>query len=450
MDIRDDDEAQAVAAGLAAVAIAFICALVLSGCGGALQGGTITIPPLHPVTYNVACVVSDDTGAVIEGARCGIEDQDSDTNADGYHLFLGVPAGFRQMVASKDGYTTAGTPFTNDHDQDVAVVLKRIIQPLPPAPTRAELLNVHITFQGLVVDCQPFGPIPLFESGLPWMTPQCRANVYAAKHASDAWPGGDTHALVHLPSGPPLYDEANQPYSADRFGPLDWTAGGTHIDGRLADLIAEVIGAGFRDVLLFEGGDGTNGQPIAMNQLDLLSAALSSTPYGDLRPYVVVIPGYDGVFYGWEPSHVLIPAWVEKCRSLFPYCGIEHSTGHIPLGEGDQDWTGNGAMRGIDLLLEEFNDDAYDDSIWQIAARVLGPAYHRPAEQPSGDDPGSPFGPTAGQFILRQPTDRGPIVPCAFEFHEYTDVHSNGGAAELANTAKQRAYLKARGYTCGG
>lgn len=330
------------------------------------------------------------------------------------------------------------------------------VQVLPTPPTRVEFLNLNITFQGLVVDCPPYGQMPVFEAALAWMSPECRQNVYTAKHASTAWgSNGDTHAIIMLPFGPALYDEPNQPYSADRFGPLDWTAGDTQISPNLADLVVEVLHNGFNRILLFEGGDGTSdgsGAPYqhAMKELDLIHTALSTSKYGDLTPYVMPIPGWDGVFYGWEPSHTLIPAWVNKCRSLFQYCGFEDSTGHIPLGEGDQDWVNNGDMRGVDLLLQEFNDDQYDDTIWQIAARQLGPLYHKPAEQPADDDPGSPFGPNAGQFYFRQPTDRGPIAVCAFEFHEYTMVHSNGAPDVQANTVKQRQYLKQVGYPCGG
>lgn len=324
--------------------------------------------------------------------------------------------------------------------------------PLAPPPTRDEFINLKITFQGLTVDCPPYGSLPWFEAALAWVTPECRANVYAAKHASTAWGSGDTHALIFLPSGPALYDEPNQPYSADRFGPLDWTAGNTKIDDRFTDLLVEVINNGFNRVLVFEGGDdGERGFPIAMQQLDLLHDALvaASPKYGkDLRAYVAPLPGFDGVFYGYTPEH--ITAWVAKCRALFIYCAFETSTGHIPTGEGDADWTGAGGMRGVDLLLHEFDDDRYDDTIWQIGARMLGPAYTRGPDQPANDDPGAPFGPNAGQFYLRQPTDRGRIADCAFEFREYSWVHHNGTPGDLVATNKARAYLKARGWSCGG
>lgn len=405
-------------------------------------------PPTPPPAI-VFDVVPEDQGNAVQGA---------DVNVDGVHQTC-CPGGVTTWQKPA-GTTTVWVSITAQGYKDVVQQPVSLSDPnphrmalahaLPPPPTRDEMLNVHITFQGLMVNCPPYGTIPWFEAAMAWASPECRANAYAAKHASTAWAGGDTHAIIMVPSGPPLYDEANQPYTADRFGPLDWTAGGTAIDGRLADLVVEVANAGFPRILLFLGGDGPQGYPIAMNQLTLVHDALANSQYGDLTGYVIPIPGWDGVFYGWEPSRTLIPAWGQKCRSLFPYCGLEHATGKIPLGEGDGDWVNGGAMRWLDLLLEEFDDDRYDDTVWQIAARVLGPAYRRPLNQPAGDDPGSPFGPNSGQFYLRQPTDRGPIVPCAFEFHEYTDVHSWGDPANLANTVKQREYLKGVGYTCGG
>jgi hypothetical protein len=96
-------------------------------------------------------------------------------------------------------------------------------------------------------------------------------------------------------------------------------------------------------------------------------------------------------------------------------------------------------MRSYDLLLSEFDDARFDDSVWQIAARMLGPAYRRPPDQPAGDDPRPPF-------YLKDPTARGPIVNCAFEFYEYGWVR--GATPAAVNQARQ--YFKNLGYGCGG
>lgn len=346
--------------------------------------------------------------------------------------------------------------------------------PLPAPPTRDEILNVRITFQGLTVRTQQFGDLPWFEAALPWLRQTDREAAYAAKHASPAWnPSGDTHALVMLPWGPPLYDHPRQPYSRDRFGPLDWTSGGTAIDGRLADLVHEVIANGFRDVLLFLGGDdGERGYPIAMRQLDLVHDALSDSKYGDLRPYVVAIPGWDGVFSGYSPRHVA--DFGAKCRRLFRYCGIEHRTGQIPTGGGARDYAPGGTMTDYDLILSEFDrittgqrtwnrdrsgrgsaDDAesghriseyeiHMKGVWNVAARLLGPAYVRPPDQPADNDPGS----GASKAYLRIPSPRGPYAACAFEWTgEYDWVRHRESSDDIT---RDRRYLQSLGYACGG
>ena len=58
----------------------------------------------------------------------------------------------------------------------------------------------------------------------------------------------------------------------------------------------------------------------------------------------------------------------------------------------------------------------------------------------------APFGPNAGQFYLRQPTERGLIVNCQFEFKLYTFVRDG----DVPSVDKARAYFKARGAICGG
>lgn len=445
----------------AGVGILMAFALIwLFGCVGALKGGTP--PPIFapkPQTYNVACVVTEPSGAPVVGARCFSEGIQGYTNQDGYFLLEGIPAGRRVIVVSKDGYVTGSADYTADHNQDVAVTLAPKIVPLPPPPTRDEILNVHVTFQGLTVDCPPYGSMPAFEAVLAWASPACRQGYYAAKHASLAWGDGDTHAIVQLPFGPPLYDEPNQPYSADRFGALDWTASGTHIDGRLADLLHDVVTVGgFKSVLLFEGGDaGQAGFPIAMQQLDLLHDAIrGNNPYGDFGPFVILLPGWDGVFYGYTPDQVA--QWGVKCRELFVYCGIEHQPGRIPVGEGGGDYVSGGRMSTFDLILAEFDGpqtsawrqqnpsgtrgDYYGNQIWQIAARMLGPAFRRPADEPANADGGAP------PYYLAPGTVRGPYQHCAFEWvGEYAFVR---GQQTSADQQVARDYFKSIGYSCGG
>ncbi len=155
--------------------------------------------------------------------------------------------------------------------------------------------------------------------------------------------------------------------------------------------------------------------------------------------------GFDGVFYGCTPDQIAELGRVFRATWPDGYFGIEHDPGHIPTGEGDADWIAGGAMQNYDLVLSEFNypDDhgGANDTIWQIAGRLLGPAYRRPADQPSGDDPSPPW-------YLRVGTPRGPYVACAFEW--WATYLWTRQQISVSDIAKQRAYLKALGYPCVG
>jgi hypothetical protein len=394
----------------------------------------------------VGSTVVTTSNTPIAGASCALQDTpgwtpNATSQANGYVVWSSVTSSLRNTAirCSASGYNDylASAVLQTGADENLPPIV--LVPSFPAPPPRAELLNVRLTFQGLTVPTAQFGALPWFEAALPWLSPADRLNAYAAKHASPAWPGGDTHAIVFLPHGPPLYDEPGQPYSADRFPALDWTAGDTAISPQLPALVADVVQHGFRDVLLFLGGDdGEAGYLVATKEAPLVAEALRTSPWGDLRPYVVLLPGWDGVFYGYTPDH--IHQWGALCRSLMPYCGLEHSTGHIPAGDGPGEWWApSGPMRSYDLLLSEFDDGRFDDSVWQIAARMLGPQYARPPDQPSGDDPNPPF-------YLKDPTDRGPIVNCAFEFYEYGWVRN----ATPAEVSAARQYFKNVGYPCGG
>lgn len=442
-----------------------VLAFVLSACG------PIPIPPQPPlppdppaVTLQTTDMVACDSpfdynycagapGATFTITPQGMADsprvQGGDSN--GYTLVQGLPDTWKNaaLAIRADGYepfdTTVNIPGlvannanvlpSGDHAHN-AFQLKKIVPPLPPPPTRSQVLNMHITGQGLIVNTQQFGTLPWWEAALTYLNSADRATVYAAKHASTAWSGGDTHAIIAVPSGRALYDEPDQPYSADRFPPLDWTNSGTKMSPQFAALVFELIQNKFIPMIFLDETFDTSNKT-----LPVVIDALQHSAYGDLTPYVIIGPGWDGVFYGWEPSHVVIPAWAAAGRAKCPKCYffIEHNVGHIPLGEGPSDWTPTGLMKDFDLLLSEFWDGVFDDSVWQIAGRTIRP-YHRPAEQPTTDDPNPPF-------YLEPGSPRGPFLACAFEFAMYGFVRSKSTPAQVQSW---RQYFKDRGYTCGG
>lgn len=401
-------------------------------------------PSTAPQFKAIAVVVFDSAGPVV-GASIILDGNPNPypfTNGDGYSIVNNVPF---QLTASQLSVSHSGyLPYSVHvdlplHNETLRVALEPAVKPLPAPPTRDEMLGVKITFQGLLVDTKVFGRLPWFEAALPWLSTEDRASVYAAKHAV-----GDTHCIVFLPGGPPLYDEPNQPYSADRFGPLDWTAGDTKLDPQFSALIREVILAGFK-VLLFLDGDAPENYGRGMRQLDLL---YDDVDFGTtLYKYCVIIPGWDGVFYGWSPEQIV--DWGLKGRRLFSngYLGLEYSTGHIPVGEGGADYLPRnpsadphfnpGRMEDFDLVLGEFDDNLHQDSCWQILNRMEA-NYVRPSDQPAGDDP-------ARVFYLGTPSPRGPFYHCPMEFGEYEFVRSGCSKESVDHVKANFVYLRSMG-----
>lgn len=404
-------------------------------CPG-LKGATFALE-VSPNTWKT--YKGNDGGyVVISDFPAGIPDSRITVAAPGYITLGPVHLDVTAAVANT---ATVCEPTTGDHCHNHADLFP-VAPPFPPPPTRTEMLNMHITGQGMTVVTQQYGTLPWWEAALTYLNPADRATIYAAKHASTAWPGGDTHGIIAVPSGRALYDEPGQPYSADRFPPMDWTNGHTKMDPQFDALVIEMIQNGFHPMIFL---DETYATSIAT--LPIVIDALQHSPQGDLTRYVLIGPGWDGVFYGWEPSKTVIPGWASLARSTCPNCYlfIEHNVGHIPLGEGPSDWCPTCLMKDFDLLLSEFWDGIFDDTVWQIGGRTIGMVskggtYIRPPDQPAGDDTNPPF-------YLAPGTYRGPFLACAFEFGMYGWVRSNSTAEQQASW---RQYFKNIGYTCGG
>ncbi len=282
-------------------------------------------------------------------------------------------------------------------------------------------------FQGLTCHTTQYGDLPWFDDALFSLTPADRQLVYACKRAA-----GDTHAIVTFDNNTgSIYDEPGQPYQQMNGADFE-----NHQDAFVA-AVREVVVNGFIPTV-FLGGDGPNGEPIATRQFPEAHAALAAAPEGDLNTYVLYMPGWDSVFYGWEPANTVIPGFGAMVRSLCPNCylGIEFNTGHIPVGNGPADYAADGPMTSYDVLVVEFDDSLqHQDSTWQVLARLLGPAYVRPVDQPPTDDPNPPY-------YLRAGTPRGSWAVACFEWSEYDWVR---GRVSAADVAAQAAYLRSLG-----
>lgn len=296
-----------------------------------------------------------------------------------------------------------------------------------PTLTRAQVCSLKLTFQGLNISTQQFGPNqPWFEPAYQCLTnAQDRASVRAQKKAA-----GDTHLILEFfTNQQSIYDESGQPWQ-QAVSPS-----GEQNPTWFRDLVSEVIYDGLIPVVVFDGDDGDNaeGYPNALRQLPILVPLLEG-----LTDCVLFARFWDGVFYGSSPAN--IQNFGQQFRKLLPngYLAIEHQPGKIPVGNGPGDYQPNGMMVDYDVICAEFQDGAlHQDSTWQVAGRMLGPAYKRPPEQPSGDDPSPPW-------YLAGGNARGPYFAVAFEYYAYEFVRSSVSQATVQG---DRNYLQSLGYT---
>lgn len=286
-----------------------------------------------------------------------------------------------------------------------------------PPPSRDQLCTVKMSFQGLKVTTPTYGEVLWWETIAWWPNLADRQAAYAAKRAA-----GDTHIILDLSGSYKEIDESYDQVGADYSQNLP----------ALVALAEEAIKEGFLvDLRLAGDGQGAGpgyNDPVGMtygHEWLMANFPRIAAAFAHLSPYIVFVPGYDGIFYGWEPEQVM--AFGALFRSIFPQgtLGIEFGTGHIPLGEGGGDYLPGGRMQDYDVIYGEFDPFNYHtDSTWQIVGRLVSP-YNRPADQPAGDDPHPPF-------YLSTPNPRGPWHFIAFEILTYRWVRGQCSPDEIS------------------
>jgi len=384
--------------------------------------GNKPTPQPPPPTFDTYLNVSPGSG--VTGALY-IDDGTIITAVGQQHVtFLGIPS----KLNTWGGYIRLSAPGFKESNLRVSVVSPSLIPgsltlepatpPFPAPPSRTDKITSSLHFGGLYFNHSLYGRLPLFDACFAWLNEVDRQSLYAAKRAA-----GDRHLLVAVPDGKVLYDEGDQPYSPDRFGILNYGPW-------FLDVVAEAIQEGFIPVLFM---DELPDPSLAMIQ-QVLKDCLSYKV--NLVPYCIFSPGWDGVFYGWtDPNGV--PNWAKVARSIAPDATLflEHDPGHIPLGEGGGDYKPGGDMQDFDIIAGEYPVIA-DDTLWQVCARMAcGPnGYHRPSDQPAGDDPNPP------QYL---PSDspRGPFAYWVFERGVYEFVRDRITPEAMdANRAYCRAF----------
>ena len=314
--------------------------------------------------------------------------------------------------------------------------------PLPPAST-----TLYESFQGLTITTPTYGNLPWWGVALSSLLPVDRQAVYAAKHAA-----GDSHCILDISWN---YLEPGQPYGYVVPGrDMSWDLPGFRA---LAD---EILANGFTP-LVFLAGDGQGSGPgyndpvgwtygfdwLMANLPAIIGAFQSPT---DITSQCVFVPGFDGtVATGWGDAVYTYPDQTDNyllaIRALVgpsPRCvGLLFPAGICHWGAGAANFSST-AGQCLDVILQQLpmGPNPSGDQVWQIAGRLLGPAYHRDPAQPPGDDPSPPY-------YLGIGTPRGPYTVVAFEYDTYLFVR---GAITPAQVAADRAYFAAIGYSLQG
>lgn len=318
---------------------------------------------------------------------------------------------------------------------------------LPPIPSRSRVCRLRTTLQGLSYHTREFGVIP---AGWFWLlSPEDRKVAYTAHRAA-----GDTHIPIDI-SG--AYLEPGTSWPDKLLEGRDFTNDLPALKAILREMIVE----GFcPDLPLAGDGMSVNDDPQFGQYNDPvgktygyqwliqnLGTVLEFLQNGeDLTPYILFRPGWDAVFYGWGVAGEVPDQQPERVRrfgELFRqhlpvgHLAIQHNTGHLPVGSGPADYAVGGAMQTYDTILSEF-DSVHEDSCWQVVARMIGPMYVKPTDQPVHDDPTPPW-------YLRPLTPRGEYVYVAFEWTKAGAYAWCRGQCTAEDVQRVRAYVIAMG-----
>ena len=309
--------------------------------------------------------------------------------------------GIYHVTFSKPGYITEVRDW-NLSDAPEEPILVGLKSAFPSYPTRDQVCNVFVGFQGVSILTKQFGWIKAFG-------PECGALTdedtisYCAQMKKLSF----THVEFDISW---RYTEPDYSYPVPG---IDLSNNLPEVCRRIKLIIQQGMFIKFS-----LAGDGmsinnnpsfgqyndpqgwTYGYQWITNNLARIISSLTSYNGHDLTKFIIFVPGYDAIFYGWSiPNEVpdLQPTRVinfgHLFRAILPtgYLGLEHSTGKIPVGESGKDWKNGGPLDAYDTCLSEYNPfNLHSDDTWQIVGRLTRP-YNRPSDQPSGDDPNPPY-----------------------------------------------------------
>lgn len=350
---------------------------------------------IHTQDWDIA---SENISGVLISAKSPNGDWQGMTNACGDFIPT-LTYGRYEVTFSKIGYEDRNLVWWLDQDtplEPILVGMKTAQNVFPAYPTREQVCNVFCGFQGISILTKQYDWIKAFgpETGN-------LSDEDTISYCQQMKKFGFTHVEFALSW---RYDEADFHYPVPG---LDLSQNLLEVCRRLDIIIRQgmfikfsLAGDGLGDGVHYNDPQGwTYGYEWITANLNRILTGLSSYQGHDLRRFILFVPGYDGVFYGWSKVETpdLQPQRVTDFgnlfRSLYPngYLGIEHSTGKIPVGESGKDWITGGRLDAYDTLLSEYNPfNLHSDDTWQIVGRCTRP-YNRPSDQPSGDDPKPPY-----------------------------------------------------------
>jgi hypothetical protein len=333
-----------------------------------------------------------------------------------------------RATAQCDGYmlaTQAPASLLSNHVTLAIEKLPPATLPLPPPPSRDQLLHARPCFQGVTVTTKQLGAVPSFggaETGM-LSDPADRQAVY------DSIKAAGCNAIVLAIDC--HYTEDGVAYPDGTACNNDWTdttarfPGATPYaaTGDTSTIVARVAEAARAGLMVFymQGADEIDFGTVAQ-QVGPQMAALRAYPSGDLTQWIQLGPGFDSIIpianaAPYQTSNQTLVNLLLADRAACPTCviNLELPNGWAFAGGGDLSgagWFQSDAGKTVNVYLEEFADDdpgavptpaivsgtwdaEHNDyaptfardatswmQVWQIADRLL-PTWTEPADMPT-------------------------------------------------------------------
>jgi hypothetical protein len=336
------------------------------------------------------CGTTDSLGMLALDVDASLSDSQISVLAAGYQPYS-------QHVHLGKGNLQIRIGLAADPSRTEDVILPALTDYLLPImePTREQVCKVYCGFQGISILTREYGWIPAFG---PETTSLADDDLISYCKQMKGF--GFTHVEFDISW---RYTEADYSYPVpgrDLSQNLAEVCRRCNIiieQGMLIKFSLAGDGLSVGDFTSYNDPQGwTYGYEWLCNNVSRILTALKNYSTRDLTKFIIFVPGYDGVFYGWgrdgevpdrQPERVI--NFGRLFRSILPngYLGIEHTPGNIPVGEGSDNWKTGGVLDPYDTLFGEFDPFNYhQDSTWQILGRMCEP-YYRPDDQPVNDDP---------------------------------------------------------------